>query len=95
MAQVANQPQTKKRQPQVGNRLKVKTLAKSTRLPGYYADGRGLYLRVSTPNRASWLFRYERHGREHWMGLGALDHDGDLRSNSTKRVKKQATRGDC
>src|SRR5262249_19281908 len=38
--------------------------------PGRYGDGGGLLLKV-TPNGAkSWQFRYERAGREHWMGLG-------------------------
>jgi integrase len=44
------------------------------RSPGRYLDGgdnKGLYLQV-TPGGASWLLRYERDGRERWMGLGAL-----------------------
>jgi integrase len=36
---------------------------------GRYRDGLGLYLHVKDENR-SWLFRYERGGRERWMGLG-------------------------
>jgi integrase len=44
--------------------------------PGRYGDGRGLYLQVSlgpTGNISkSWLFQYERAGRERRMGLGSL-----------------------
>lgn len=34
-------------------------------------DGSGLYLQVSATGSKSWLFRYKRQGRQHWMGLGA------------------------
>jgi len=49
--------------------------------PGRYGDGGGLYLQVQARRKQdgepasvskSWLLRYERHGRERWMGLGAL-----------------------
>ena len=40
--------------------------------PGRYGDGHGLYLQVIGPSNRSWLLRYERGGRERWMGLGAL-----------------------
>ena len=40
--------------------------------PGRYGDGHGLYLQVISPSNRSWLLRYERAGRERWMGLGAL-----------------------
>src|SRR5262249_15114277 len=48
---------------------------------GRYRDGEvtGLYLQVPEPGkekprerRASWLLRYERDGRERWMGIGKL-----------------------
>lgn len=48
--------------------MKVKRLSK----PGYYGDGGGLYLQVSTKGSKSWIFRYERQGHERQMGLGAL-----------------------
>ncbi|WP_234732212.1 tyrosine-type recombinase/integrase [Acidocella facilis] len=41
--------------------------------PGYYADGGGLYFRLAAGNRRSWLFRYKKAGREHWLGLGPAD----------------------
>ncbi len=40
--------------------------------PGRYRDQHGLYLQVVAPTNRSWLFRYERKGRERWMGLGPL-----------------------
>lgn len=40
--------------------------------PGRFGDGHGLYLQVISPTNRSWLLRYERGGRERWMGLGPL-----------------------
>jgi len=42
--------------------------------PGRYGDGNrsGLYVQVKGPKNRSWLLRYERGGRERWMGLGSL-----------------------
>jgi integrase len=51
--------------------LTVKRIAKATK-PGRYLDERGLYLQVMSARNRSWLLRYERNGRERWMGLGAL-----------------------
>ncbi|MGZ5813555.1 MAG: tyrosine-type recombinase/integrase, partial [Xanthobacteraceae bacterium] len=42
------------------------------REPGRYADGNGLYLQVLNPNNRSWIFRWERGGRERAMGLGPV-----------------------
>lgn len=50
--------------------LTVKQVAKLTH-PGRYRDERGLYLQVISPTNRSWLLRYERDGRERWMGLGS------------------------
>lgn len=45
--------------------------------PGTYFDGAGLYLSVTVADTKSgpsvsksWLFRYSRHGKAHWLGLG-------------------------
>jgi integrase len=48
----------------------VKQVAKLTEA-GRYRDERGLYLQVMSPTNRSWLLRYEREGRERWMGLGS------------------------
>jgi integrase len=36
----------------------------------YYGDGGGLYLQVSKTGTKSWIFRYNRGGKERQMGLG-------------------------
>src|SRR5690348_5896460 len=38
---------------------------------GYYGDGGGLFLQVSTGGSKSWVFRYKADGRLREMGLGA------------------------
>ncbi len=45
---------------------------------GRYGDGHGLYLVVHNANNKSFAFRYERDGRERWMGLGPI-HTVDLK----------------
>lgn len=40
--------------------------------PGYYGDGARLYLQVSGTGTKSWIFRYERYGKERQMGLGPM-----------------------
>jgi hypothetical protein len=51
--------------------LTAKRVAKLTEA-GRYGDGQGLYLQVTPAGVRSWLLRYERAGRERWMGLGPL-----------------------
>jgi integrase len=41
------------------------------RLPGYFADGGGLYLQVSPAGTKSWIFRFTLNGRAREMGLGS------------------------
>jgi integrase len=33
-------------------------------------DGGGLYFISRPPNGASWMFRFNRHGKDRWMGIG-------------------------
>jgi integrase len=40
--------------------------------PGYYNDGAGLYLQVSTTGTKSWIFRFRMSGKQREMGLGPL-----------------------
>lgn len=40
--------------------------------PGRYGDGKGLYLQVTPAGVRSWIFRYQRGGRERAMGLGPV-----------------------
>ena len=39
---------------------------------GRYSDGAGLCLQVFSSKNRSWILRYERGGRERWLGLGPL-----------------------
>lgn len=42
--------------------------------PGFYSDGGGLYLQISTFNASkSWVFKYTVHGRRRGMGMGSAD----------------------
>lgn len=52
------------------NRLSA-TKVNSLTERGYYADGGGLYFRVSEFNTRSWVFRYTRSSKAREMGLGA------------------------
>jgi integrase len=53
-------------------RLTTKRIARLSRQPGRYHDGHGLHLQVINPNNISWQLRYERNGRERWLGLSPL-----------------------
>lgn len=50
---------------------------RSKKAPGYYLDGRGLYLQVAPAGGRSWLLRYTMRGKTREMGLGSL-HDFGL-----------------
>jgi integrase len=53
------------------NRLTAKRIERLTER-GRYHDGHGLVLQVTRRGSRSWLLRYERDGRERWLGLGPL-----------------------
>ena len=42
------------------------------RRPGMYADGGGLYLRVTPEGEKNWVLRYMLDRKPHWMGLGPV-----------------------
>jgi integrase len=53
------------------------TFVRGLRKPGKWHDGNGLMLLATATERkgvvrASWLFRYQIHHRERWMGLGSV-----------------------
>ena len=54
------------------HRLTAAAVARQSK-PGKYADGGQLWLQVSKWGTKSWLFRYNRHGKDRWHGLGAVD----------------------
>ena len=41
--------------------------------PGKHHDGKGLYLLAKDSGSRAWALRYERGGRERWMGLGSAE----------------------
>lgn len=47
-------------------------LMKSLSSPGYYGDGNGLWLQVSSSGSKSWIFRFRNAGKRREMGLGPL-----------------------
>ena len=53
------------------NRLSARTVISKKRR-GRHSDGDGLVLQISKWGTKSWIFRYERDGRERHMGLGSL-----------------------
>src|SRR5258708_25428696 len=44
---------------------------RSVKEPGYYLDGRGLYLQVRNESSKSWLLKYSIDKRPRAMGLGS------------------------
>jgi integrase len=54
--------------------LTAKKVEQLRKVPGRYRDEqvKGLLLVVTGPNSAAWTLRYERDGKERWMGLGGL-----------------------
>jgi integrase len=64
------------------HRLSAKSVEKA-REPGYYTDGGGLYLQVSSTLSKSWIFLYRRNGKSREMGLGS-ERDISLAEARTK-----------
>lgn len=54
------------------NKLSVMLVSHLSK-PGYYGDGGGLWLQVSPTKSKSWIFRFRMAGKQHEMGLGALN----------------------
>ena len=48
----------------------VEKLAREA-MPGAWADGDGLYLKITPTGSASWQYRYQLNGKRRMMGLGA------------------------
>ncbi|WP_173346128.1 tyrosine-type recombinase/integrase [Pseudoduganella dura] len=64
------------------------------KIPGYYADGDGLYLRVAPGGSKSWAFFFRMHGRSREMGLGSvLDRPLALAREETRRCRQLLLHG--
>ena len=71
----------------------VNRFAKLSKTPGMHPDGDGLYLCVSNPESASWIFRFKIDGRSGEMGLGSLRdvtlEEAREKAAEARRLKKQ------
>jgi integrase len=56
--------------------------------PGRHCDGGGLWLQVGGGGSRSWLLRYQRHGKAHWMGLGSADLVGLAEARERARLER-------
>src|ERR1700733_13198660 len=65
--------------------LTIKQIEK-LRAPGRYLDEHGLYLQVMSPTNRSWIFRFQRDGRERWAGLGPV-HTINLKEARERAMK--------
>src|SRR3954454_3728727 len=65
--------------------------ADKAKRPGMYADGGGLYLRVTESGAKNWVFRFMLNGRPRWMGLGPLELYG-LQEARTKALDARRRR---
>src|SRR5262245_48474158 len=72
-------------------RLTALKVARTNR-PGFYPDGRGLYLEVTKGGR-SWVLRFMLNGRARWMGLGSA-HDITLTEAREKAAQARNLRRD-
>lgn len=57
--------------PRLVEKLTPLAIRKKTK-PGYYGDGAGLWLQISSAGTKSWIFRFTLAGRQREMGLGPL-----------------------
>jgi integrase len=59
--------------------------------PGMYADGAGLYLRVTPEGARNWVLRFMLNRRPRWMGLGPLSLYGlaDARTRALDARRKR------
>jgi hypothetical protein len=48
-------------------------LVENLSLPGYYGDGDGLWLQISTGRSKSWIFRFTFAGKRREIGLSGLN----------------------
>jgi hypothetical protein len=76
----------------------AQTVAKLTALKisrpmesGMCPDGAELYLQVTGTDAKSWIYRYQRNGKEHQMGLGSLSAVSlaDARQKATEARKRR------
>ena len=63
------------------------------KLPGYYADGGNLYLRVAPGGTKGWIFRFAMAGKTRDAGLGSYPTVSLIRAREAARRYQRA--GSC
>jgi integrase len=73
------------------DRLGTKQIEKLVKAgkPGMFNDGRGLYLRVSGPDAASWVFRYAAASKPKDMGLGSVADVGLAKARELRDAQRR------
>lgn len=74
------------------NKLNARKVS-TTKKPGYYSDGGGLYLQVSATLSKSWIFKFVRDKKATEIGLGSfvdvsLEHARDKAADFRKLLKQ-------
>jgi hypothetical protein len=59
------------------------------RRPGMYADGHGLYLRVTEGGSRGWIYRYQLAGKRREMGLGSAVTFSLVEARDRARLARQ------
>jgi len=62
---------------------------RAVKLPGYYGDGAGLYLQVSSSGTKSWIFRFALRGRQREMGLGGFPDVGLAKARERRNAARE------
>lgn len=69
------------------NRLTARAVI-NLKKPGWYPDGAGLYLQVTSPTSKSWVYRYQISGKERRHGLGSYDKNDRTLEWARREVEK-------
>lgn len=62
---------------------------RAAKVPGYYGDGAGLYLQVSSGGTKSWIFRFTLRGRQREMGLGGFPDVSLARARDKRNAARE------
>lgn len=74
-------------------KLTVKAV-QALKASGRYGDGGGLFLQVTATGTKSWIYRWERDGRERMMGLGSVnDYSLDEARDLTRDMRRAVRAG--
>tara|TARA_R100001443_G_scaffold95256_1_gene101695 strand:- start:283 stop:1512 length:1230 start_codon:yes stop_codon:yes gene_type:complete len=58
------------------------------RTPKRHSVGDSLYLRIDGKGNKSWLFRYKKHGKKTWLGLGSYNKKTNTLKMAREKVAK-------